>query len=115
MKAQRGEGSGEGEGGGQSGGSSGGPLAGTLTRVSDWDSEILWSPSWTPKMTKAVPSTFFPYKNLCGEERVRFSPPEKLRLPPDSTGHGGDSGSPATHLTFTWPLLSPSPGLSPDP
>ena len=41
-----------------------GPLLGTGTRVREWANEILRSPSWTPKMTKAVPSTFSPYKNL---------------------------------------------------
>jgi hypothetical protein len=53
-----------------------GPLSGTTMRVRDWAREILWSPSWTPKMTKAVPSTFFPYKNLReAKGDSRFSTP----------------------------------------
>lgn len=48
-------------------------------RLRDWAREILWSPSWTPKMTKATPSTFFPYKNLRGK-RVSDAPLPKGML-----------------------------------
>lgn len=99
-----------------------GPLAGTTTRVRDSASEILWSPSWTPKMTKAVPSTFFPYKNLCGKESLRFSPPENLSLPhklplamvktqsPQPLISHLPSSQLALTWSFTWPLSDPSPG-----
>lgn len=40
----------------------------TITRVREWAREIFLSPSWTPKITKAIPSTFLPYRNLRGKE-----------------------------------------------
>lgn len=40
----------------------------TTTRWRDWDRENFLSPSWTPKITKAIPSTFFPYRNLRGKK-----------------------------------------------
>lgn len=91
----------EAEGGLQSAGGSGRPLASTKTRVRDWASEIFWSPSWTPKMTKAVPSTFFPYKNLRSEERLRFFPAENLSVSPNFHWPCEDPEPLASHLTLT--------------
>lgn len=95
----------------------GGPLACTTTRVRDWASEILWSPSWTPKMTKAVPSTCFPYKNLRGEESLRFSSPETLSLPAQlpliMVKSQNPSPSSHPHLVLTWRSSGPSPGPYP--
>lgn len=45
-----------------------GEAVSTTTRWREWAREIFLSPSWTPKITKAIPSTFFPYKNLRDKE-----------------------------------------------
>lgn len=52
-------------------------------------------------MTKAVPSTFFPYKNLCGEERLGFSPAEQLSVSPHFRRPCEDPEPVASHLTVT--------------